>query len=214
MRSRGLGADLIAPLSLVLDDLGIYYDPTQPSRLETLIEASPTLPDVAARRAEAIIARITGAGLSKYNLSTDPLPDLPKERRILVPGQVEDDASIRLGTTDVCTNRDLLLAARAANPAAIILYKPHPDVEAGLRDGHVDDATDIADVVLTRTSPIAALGAVDGVWTMTSTLGFEALLRGAADIAAIGPRRSNRLSPLFRPRHKPALPHRCGHRPP
>ena len=52
LRSRGLGADLIPPLSLVLDDMGIYYDPNSPSRLETLIEASPALPDAALRRAE------------------------------------------------------------------------------------------------------------------------------------------------------------------
>lgn len=179
LRSRGLGADLTPPMSLVLDDLGIYYDPTEPSRLETLIEASPVLPDIAARRAEKLIGSVVGAGLTKYNLTVDDFPsDLPSGRRILVPGQVEDDASIKLGTTDVSTNRALLQACRAANPAAVILYKPHPDVEAGLRTGAVADAADIADAVLTRTSPIAALDAVDEVWTMTSTIGFEALLRG------------------------------------
>lgn len=179
LRSCGLGADLIAPLSLVLDDLGIYYDPTGPSRLEALIEASPSLPDTATRRAEALVAQVTGAGLSKYNLSTADSPaDLPKGRRILVPGQVEDDASIRFGTTDVATNRDLLAATRAANPAAVILYKPHPDVEAGLRSGAVPDAAEFADIILSETSPVAALDAVDAVWTMTSTIGFEALLRG------------------------------------
>ena len=31
-------------------------------------------------------------------------------------------------------------AARAANPGAVILWKPHPDVEAGLRPGAVPDA--------------------------------------------------------------------------
>lgn len=40
------------------------------------------------------------------------------------------------------------------------------------------DATAIADAVLTRTATTAALAAVDEVWTMTSALGFEALLRG------------------------------------
>ena len=180
LRSRGLGADLIAPLSLVVDDLGIYYDPTAPSRLEALINASTDLPAVARVRADRLIARLTQNRLTKYNLDADTsLPaGLPAGRRILVPGQVEDDASIRLGTTDVRTNRDLLLAARKANPAAVILYKPHPDTEAGLRNGAVPDAADIADAVLPRTDPITALDAVDEVWTMTSTLGFEALLRG------------------------------------
>ena len=179
LRSRGLGADLTPPLSLVLDDLGIYYDPTSASRLEALISASATLPETAIRRAERMMSNIVGAGLSKYNLVADDLPkDLPSGRRILVPGQVEDDASIKCGTTDVSTNHALLLACRAANPAAVILYKPHPDVEAGLRTGTVTNAADIADVVLTKTSPIAALDAVDEVWTMTSTIGLEALMRG------------------------------------
>jgi capsular polysaccharide export protein len=179
LRSRGLGADLIPPLSLVCDDLGIYYDPTRPSRLEHLIAASESLSDTAKQRAERLIKRITRAKLSKYNVGATEIPvDLPKGRRILVPGQVEDDASIKLGTTDISTNRALLEAARNANPAAVILYKPHPDVEAGLRTGAVPDAAEIADVVLTKTSPIAALDAVDAVWTMTSTIGFEALLRG------------------------------------
>lgn len=179
LRSRGLGADLIAPLSLVLDDVGIYYDATRPSRLEALINASDTLDDAARARAEALAHRIVEAGLSKYNLTDlHGLSDLPKGRRILVPGQVEDDASIRLGTTDVSSNAALLDAVRRANPAAIIAYKPHPDVEAGLRPGAVPDAAALADAVLTQTDPIAALDHVDEVWTMTSLLGFEALLRG------------------------------------
>ncbi len=180
LRSRGLGADLIAPLSLVLDDVGIYYDATRPSRLENLINAAEQLGAPERERASALIARITDAGLSKYNLRGNPVPELPKGRRILVPGQVEDDASIRLGTSDVTDNAGLLAAVRSANPAAVIIYKPHPDVEAGLRPGKVPDAETLADVVLRNTDPIAAIKAVDEVWTMTSLLGFEALLRGRA----------------------------------
>lgn len=179
LRSRGLGAALTPPLSLALDDLGIYYDPNQPSRLEHLIEASVTLPDHARQRAAALLRAITKSNLSKYNLGGAALPaGLPAGRRILVPGQVEDDASILLGTQGVRTNQELLKAARRANPAAVILYKPHPDVEAGLRQGHVPEPETLADAVLTATDPIAALSGVDEVWTMTSTLGFEALLRG------------------------------------
>ncbi len=179
LRSRGLGAALTPPLSLVLDDLGIYYDPSRPSRLEELIEASTALPNHARQRAETLLRAITKNNLSKYNLGGAALPaGIPVGRRILVPGQVEDDASIRLGTQDISTNQALLEATRTANPAAVILYKPHPDVEAGLRAGCVDHAETFADAILTQTDPITALSAVDEVWTMTSTLGFEALLRG------------------------------------
>ncbi|SIT82809.1 capsular polysaccharide export protein [Yoonia rosea] len=178
LRSRGLGADLIAPLSLVLDDQGIYYDATRPSRLETLLNAAADLSEHERARAAALIERITEARLSKYNLTAKPLPDLPKGRRILVPGQVEDDASVIHGSSEVNTNLALLEIVRKANPAAVILYKPHPDVEAGLRPGAVAHAAELADVVLTGTDPIDAIDAVDEVWTMTSLLGFEALLRG------------------------------------
>ena len=179
LRSRGLGADLIPPLSLVCDDLGIYYDPRHESQLERLISARARLRPDQDRRAEALIAALIRHGLSKYNLG-QPVPDLPEGRRILVPGQVEDDASIRLGAGTICTNLALLQAARTANPDAVILYKPHPDVEAGLRPGAVPPAAarDLADVILDRTDPARLLGMVDEVWTMTSLLGFEALLRG------------------------------------
>jgi capsular polysaccharide export protein len=174
LRSKGLGADLIPPLSLVTDDLGIYYDPSRPSRLEALI-AAPLPPD-GRDRAEALIARLRAEGVSKYNLPAAPLPPLPDGRRILVPGQVEDDASIRNGAGAVNTNLGLLHAVRAAHPQAVVIYKPHPDVVAGLRPGAIA-AEGLADVVLTGTDPVALLAKVDEVWTMTSLLGFEALLR-------------------------------------
>ena len=59
-----------------------------------------------------------------------------------MPGQVEDDASILLGAGAIRTNRALLEAARSANPKAVILYKPHPDVVAGLRKGAVENQSD------------------------------------------------------------------------
>ncbi len=175
LRSRGLGANLVPPLSLVTDDLGIYYDPTHPSRLEELITLRETLRPDQDRRAERLISELLSEGVSKYNTG-QACPPLPDGYRILVPGQVEDDASILLGTSTVRTNLDLLRAARAANPDAVVIYKPHPDVEAGLREGRIE-AQGLADVIVTDADPAALLSQVNEVWTMTSLLGFEALLR-------------------------------------
>lgn len=181
LRSRGLGAALVPPLSLVCDDLGIYYDPGRESRLERMIAARARLRPDQEARAGTLIRAIVQAGLSKYNLGRPP-PDLPAGHRILVPGQVEDDASISLGAGSIATNLALLERARAENPGAIILYKPHPDVEAGLRPGQVatDDLLRLADEVLPGTDPALLLTQVDEVWTMTSLMGFEALLRGVS----------------------------------
>lgn len=180
LRSRGLGATLTPPLSLVADDLGIYYDPHRESRLERLISEGP--PPGGAARARMLIDTITAAGLSKYNLdgATLDLPPHDGRLRILVPGQVEDDASIRLGAGTERSNLALLARVRAECPDALLIYKPHPDVEAGLRPGIVPpaDLSRLVDVVAHKVDPAALLDQVDEVWTITSTIGFEALLRG------------------------------------
>lgn len=177
IRSRGLGAALVPPLSLVADDLGIYYDPSRESRLERLIAAPASAG--AADRARRLVARLHAAGITKYNL-TGQLPELPAGHRILVPGQVEDDASIRLGAGAERGNLDLLRRVRAENPDAVVIYKPHPDVEAGLRPGAIppEDMARLADVVARQAPAAALLDQVHEVWTITSTLGFEAILRG------------------------------------
>lgn len=174
LRSRGLGAQLVPPLSLVADDLGIHYDPSRESRLERLILSGP--PPGGLARADRLRRSLIEAGLGKYNLG-GRLGALPEGHRILVPGQVEDDASIRLGTGEVRTNLALLRAVREANPEAVVVYKPHPDVEAGLRPGRID-ARGLADAVAARADPVGLIDACQEVWTMTSLLGFEALIRG------------------------------------
>src|SRR3546814_2472702 len=99
---------------------------------------------------------------------------------ILVPGQVEDDASIRFGCTDVRTNIALLKAARAARPDAFIVYKPHPDVVSGNRMGKIQlaEAQKWADHIEMELSVTSCIDACAEVHTMTSLTGFDALLRG------------------------------------
>ncbi len=185
LRSRGLGARLVPPLSLATDTLGIYYDPTRPSQLEEMIARRETLRPDQELRVERLISRIVSTQVSKYNTGGSG-PSIPEGHRILVPGQVEDDASIQLGTSNIRSNLDLLRAVREANPDAVIVYKPHPDVEARLRTGEID--TDgLADIVAVETNPAALLSQVHEVWTMTSLLGFEALLRGVSVTTLGGP---------------------------
>ena len=136
LRSRGLGANLVPPLSLISDDLGIYYDPTRPSRLEVLIMQHKDLRDDQRQRVLNVIDRVIRSAVTKYNLPGN-CPKLPEGHRILVPGQVEDDASILKGTDRIRTNIALLKEVRRRNPKSIIIYKPHPDVEAGLRKGDI-----------------------------------------------------------------------------
>ncbi|KAB1068260.1 capsular polysaccharide export protein, LipB/KpsS family [Methylobacterium planeticum] len=181
LRSVGLGASLQPGASIVVDDQGIYYDPRKESRL-SLILAHAAFPPALVARAGALREAIVARRLSKYNVGVaDADGDWPSGRRVvLVPGQVEDDASVLHGSPHVRSNRDLLRAARARNPEAYLLFKPHPDVEAGFRPGAIPEAEalTLADRIVGGISIVDLLDRVQHVETMTSLAGFEALIRG------------------------------------
>lgn len=180
LRSVGLGSDLTRPWSLVLDDQGIYYDGRHPSRLESLLRETEFSEELLAR-ARALQQEILAAGLTKYNVgSYGPLEiDNRGKTVVLVPGQVEDDASIQRGSPEIYKNLELLKAVRRACPEAYVIYKPHPDVLVGNRQGRIaeEEALRWSDRVLTDISMDQALAVADEVHTMTSLTGFEALLR-------------------------------------
>lgn len=181
VRSRGLGARFLPGASYAVDAHGIYYDPARPSALEQLL-ATAAFPPALLARAAALRAAIVARGVTKYNLAGEApvLAPPPGRRVLLVPGQVEDDASVRLGGGAIQGNLALLEAVRAANPEAWIVYKPHPDLEAGLRRNAVPLAAlrAVADQVVTGAPLTGLLGQVAAVHTLTSLSGFEALLRG------------------------------------
>jgi len=182
LRSVGLGSDSHVPASLVVDATGIYFDGRRPSDLESILENARFEADELARAA-ALRKRIVALNVSKYNVGRITGLRLPEraagKRVVLVVGQVEDDASIRLGCIDVRKNADLLAAARLARPDAFIVWKPHPDVTSGNRRGDVPPAiaNQHANLVVTDVALGACLAAVNEVHTMTSLVGFEALLR-------------------------------------
>lgn len=179
LRSVGLGADLTRPLSWVMDTRGIYFDPRKPSDLEVMLQKGD-FPEALLQRAAALRRQLVQAGLSKYNLIGTPWqrPATPRPV-VLVVGQVETDASIATGTQDIRTNIGLLQAVRQQRPEAWLVYKPHPDVEAGLRrrGAHEEQARSWADEVLLQGAMAQILPLVDEVHVMTSLAGFEALLR-------------------------------------
>jgi capsular polysaccharide export protein len=180
LRSVGLGSDFLPPASVIADSRGIYYDPSTPSDLEHIL-AEADFGAALLDRARALLARLLAQGVTKYGSGgqAPALADAGNRRRILVPGQVADDLSVQLGGGDVRDNLGLLRHVRLANPDAFILYKPHPDVEAGHRPGAVAVAQlqQYASQVISGGAMAALIDQVDEVHTMTSLAGFEALLR-------------------------------------
>lgn len=176
IRSKGLGVSLVMPSSVALDGQTVYYDARKPSGLEALIataEFDPALLD----RARALRTMLLERGISKYNVGTDAdLPQVvPGRLRILVPGQVEKDASIRFGSPQVRTNADLVSAVRRLYPDAYIAYKAHPDVVSGMRSGGREPRD--ADSIVREGDIMNWIAWADRIETMTSLTGFEALIR-------------------------------------
>lgn len=179
LRSQGLGADCIPPLSITVDRLGAYFDPSRPSELEQLLEAGEFDPELLARAAE-LRRLVVAAGIAKYEQGR-VLLDRPAgtRRHILVPGQVEDDRAVQLGGCGLTANIELLERVRQQAPDAYILYKPHPDVLAGHRRGTIAEKAclQFADEIVGQVPIASIIDMVDEVHVNTSLAGFEALLR-------------------------------------
>lgn len=178
LRSAGLGSDFRRPLSLFVDRSGgIYYDSRATNDLEESIIAGDFAPDELAEAA-ALREHIVSQELTKYILDGTALPELPDAQDIvLVVGQVAGDASLRFGASDVDNNEALLRAVRDARPDAFLIYRPHPDVTSGNREGAVRSPERFVDLVLPEATISQLLEAATEVHTMTSLVGFEALLR-------------------------------------
>lgn len=181
IRSNGLGASLISPLSVVLDKQGIYYNALQSSDLERFLQEKPMLTTDEKKRVQQLVQRLLSAKVSKYNVGLNKNLNFSTQKlKILVVGQVEDDMSVRLCASDIKDNLTLLKTVREQNPDAFIIYKPHPDVQAGLRKGQIanDKVAQFSDKMLTDVNITDCLLVVDEVHTISSLTGFEALLRG------------------------------------
>jgi len=180
LRSSGLGADLVRPVSIVVDQVGVYFDSTKPSQLENFL-GQHSFSDSETKRAACLRDQIVSLDLTKYNVDKGAWNKPTSVNKVLlVVGQVESDASIEFGSPALKSNYALLKRVRRENPNAYIVYKPHPDVLAKLRKSGVSENNieKLCDEVVGNVEVNSLFSQVDELHTMTSLMGFEALLRG------------------------------------
>jgi capsular polysaccharide export protein len=175
-----LGSNLVKPASLVIDSRGIYFDTTRDNDLNYYlgnIDVSQQQLTIAKIFQKIIIAK----NISKYNCQVIKSPNWkPRNKKIiLIPGQVDDDASIKFGALEIKNNIQLLKKVRDLNKNAYIVYKPHPDVLVKNRKGFIEknEVLKIADYYEDKCSIISCINCCDEVHTNTSLAGFEALIR-------------------------------------
>jgi capsular polysaccharide export protein len=172
LRSPEAGGVNTVPTSMVLDRCGIHFEARQPSDLETDLQQGDFDP-ATLEQASRLRERIVATGVSHYPQGKSRIAQVTAQegqRRILVPGQIEDQGR----------NLQLLEDVRAVAPDAWIGYKPHPQVAAGTQPGSVsrEQVMKFADQLVVDGNIASLYGQVDEVHTLTSTAGFEALLHG------------------------------------
>lgn len=180
VRSIALGSDLTRPFSLIVDSRGLYVDASKSSDLEYILQ-NTHFDTALLERAKALIEKLKIYKISKYNAfkhENITLKAKENQKKILIPAQVEDDISILLGGGGLNTV-DFIQKVREENPDAYLIFKPHPDVLSGNRKGLKDEGIILryCNELLKDCSIVSAIELCDEVHTITSTAGFDALLR-------------------------------------
>lgn len=185
VRSLGLGVAGAPALSVVVDDLGLHYDASAPSRIEVMLEQGGWESPALLARARAAMAALRDHRISKYNIAAEPSTAaralLDGEPFVLCLDQTAGDASIALGGATPGSFARMLAAARAENPGARIVVKTHPDVVAGRRRGLMNAAQAAAvgaTLLGEALDPWALLNRASRVYAVTSQMGLEALVAG------------------------------------
>ena len=164
-------------MSLIVDDIGAYYDATRPSRMEMSISAG--VDAVRAGRIRDVMSAWRQNGISKYNHAPD-YDDLLPDRYVLVADQTFGDLSVAGGLADSASFDAMLAAAIAENPDCAILVKVHPDVLTGRKRGYLPHEAKHPRVRVVGSDRHVArlLEGAEAIYCATSLIGFEALLWG------------------------------------
>jgi capsular polysaccharide export protein len=179
IRSLTLGSSFFKPASLVIDSRGIYFDPTRESDLEYILNNYVFDEDLI-KRAQNLITLLLENKISKYNHLADKEIKVPNKNIKLVIGQVDDDMSIKKGGYGFSSLKLLRIVKENSNSDDFIIYKPHPDVVAGIRKGVVEEKElyNYCDMIVIDTSLDSCFKVANEVHTITSLSGLEALMRG------------------------------------
>jgi capsular polysaccharide export protein len=179
IRSLTLGSSFFKPASLVIDSRGIYFDPSRESDLEYILN-NYDFDETLINRSKNLITLLLENKISKYNHLADKEIKVPDKNIKLVIGQVDDDMSIKKGGYGFDSLKLLKIVKENSTNNDFIIYKPHPDVVAGIREGLVNkkDLYKYCNMIIVDASLDSCFKIANEVHTITSLAGLEALMRG------------------------------------
>lgn len=187
IRSFDIGLSQEPGRSIILDDLGFYYDAENESRLEWTLNSDWKLGFFQRLKAQAAIKYIVQNKISKYNNAPDHLPQnlavKASRHRILLIDQRAGDASIPGALASDDSFRKMVEHAFAQGDVEV-LVKIHPDAMTPGKFSAVSPSLapyrdDARLVILSEAvNPHVLFNAVDEVYVVASGMGFEALMAG------------------------------------
>lgn len=182
VRSANLGASHATPYSLVIDSTGLYYNPEEPSDIENILNTY-NLSAEELNSASVCMRWMKDFSVTKYNTpsaSNKNNKNVKIRKKVAVLGQVDDDASIKMGNFNNWTPVELIRLAKKEHPDADIIYRPHPDIYFGYKKSKHKhkNVLDICEISSPEISFVEFISDIDHVYTITSLSGLEALIYG------------------------------------
>ena len=171
--------------ALIVDKTGIYYDATQSSDLENLLNNPDWFCSELEQRSACLLKMICDHQVSKYNhepiSTTQHFFEADDVNRVLVVDQTYGDCSVKFGMADDSSFIAMLDAALVENPDSEIWVKVHPDVVLGTKKGYL--GADLPrhprlHILADKVNAQSLFPWFDKVYVVTSQLGFEALWHG------------------------------------
>jgi len=183
IRSSSENAHSRLSYSLLLDEEGVYYDASQPSQIECLLNQDDeafnqwcSANDIA--YAQKCRRMLVDSNITKYNYCKSAELSNVDNNIVLVIDQTFDDASVLLGGMNQQRFIDMLTSAVDENPNATVIVRTHPDVVIGRKRGYLTDAAKSLGIAISALgdNPLPWLKHASRVYTGTSQMGYEALL--------------------------------------
>ncbi|TGN52618.1 hypothetical protein E4L95_16210 [Paracoccus liaowanqingii] len=163
----------------IIDDMGYYFDSRQPSRVEkTLNDGNFNLSEIEMKRAKSLISKICAESITKYNKYVSECGYKLEDGAILVIDQKKGDASIEFAGAHDNTFLEMMDKAVAENPDKPIYFKRHPDSIHRNMNSYRDRRRQAIIILPDEVSIGAVINQCDTIYTVSSQVGFEGLLRG------------------------------------
>lgn len=169
--------------SLMLDDIGIYFDTTKPSRTLRLLEEDSHLNGSdTCERVRAFIDYVFEHNIVKYNSAPYLELDASQDKhKILVIDQTKEDLAIMLGGCDRYSFKDMLEHALAQEKCEIYL-KLHPETVEGSKEANFKldalNAYSNLHIIRQNCNNMHLVKQMDEIYVMTSGAGLEGLMAG------------------------------------